>query len=441
MRKEILFLLPILCLSLWLQAQPKSYSPASRIGLGQLRSYDLPVQYGMGGISTAFHHDIYTNVNNAAALGWLRSASLDVGMFAEQNNIEVSDGTFDYWTGNISHLNLSFPIFNPINDLLNREQRDYNWGMMIGLMPFSEIGYDIATDVDDPVLGPIRRQYTGTGGTYAIMWGNGFRYKNFSIGVRGEYIFGDLQENRTIIFQSIDNAYQNLYSDDQTIGALRWEFGTQYRWALRKAKKSDGSEGSVTRSITFGATLASSANLNVTEDRFNRSRHNIFGQIDTLLLENDLETTGVLPGAASVGVMYKSNNRWLLGMDLDYGFWENYENEARPADLNDTYMISAGIGYTPDNRNFDNYLKRMTYRAGVNYGTDPRVIGGEQMETYSLNFGLTLPFIGVRRTAYGNLTFSYGERSVANGISETFYTLRFGFTAADSQWFVKSKYN
>jgi hypothetical protein len=131
----------------------------------------------------------------------------------------------------------------------------------------------------------------------------------------------------------------------------------------------------------------------------------------------------------------------MVGSDIDFGFWEKYENEARPADLNNTYGISTGFGYTPDENNIDNYLKRMTYRAGVNYGTDPRVIGGEQMEAYSLNVGLTLPFIGIRRTAYGNLSFSYGERYVTNGISETFYTIRFGFTAADNQWFVKSKFN
>ncbi len=441
MTKQIVFLISLLGLSVWAQAQPSSYSPASRIGLGQLRSYDMPVQQAMGGISTAFHDNIYTNASNPAALGWLRAASLDVGVFAEQNEIRVSDGNFDYWTGNISHLNLSFPIFNPINDLLNREERDYNLGMMLGLMPFSEIGYDIVTDIDDDELGSIRRQYTGTGGAYALMWGNGFRYKNFSIGVRAEYIFGDLKEDRLIVFRELDNAFQNLYTDDQTLGALRWEFGSQYRWVLKRATKSDGSEGGVTKSLTFGATLASNANLNVSENSFYRSRHNIFPQIDTLLLQNDIESQGVLPGGLSLGMMFQSNEKWMVGADFDYGFWDAYENEARPADLKNTYMLSAGMGYTPDSRNIDNYLKRMTYRAGVNYGTDPRVIAGEQMETYRLDFGLTLPFIGVRRTAYGNLTFSYGERSVANGISETFYTLRFGFTAADNQWFVKSKYN
>jgi len=183
MTKQIVFLISLLGLSVWAQAQPSSYSPASRIGLGQLRSYDMPVQQAMGGISTAFHdniytnasnpaalgwlraasldvgvfaeQNIYTNASNPAALGWLRAASLDVGVFAEQNEIRVSDGNFDYWTGNISHLNLSFPIFNPINDLLNREERDYNLGMMLGLMPFSEIGYDIVTDIDDDELGSI----------------------------------------------------------------------------------------------------------------------------------------------------------------------------------------------------------------------------------------------------------------------------------------------
>jgi hypothetical protein len=442
MHKPIIVLLFLLLGAAVLQAQPKSYSPASRIGLGQLKSYDLAVQHSMGGLSTAFQDNIYTNVSNPAALGWLRAASLDIGIFAEQNEINANDGNFSYWTGNISHLNLSFPIFNPINDLLNREERNYGWGMMLGLMPFSETGYDIVTDVQDEDLGLIRRQYTGTGGAYSLMWGNGFRYKNFGIGVRAEYIFGDLREDRFIRFLEVDNSFQNIYRDDQTLGALRWEFGSQYKWVLQRARKSDGSKGGATKSLTFGATLASNAKLNVTESSFYRSQHNVFGSvIDTILLSEDVESSGVLPGGFSLGIMFRANSKWMVGSDIDFGFWEKYENEARPADLNNTYGISTGFGYTPDENNIDNYLKRMTYRAGVNYGTDPRVIGGEQMEAYSLNVGLTLPFIGIRRTAYGNLSFSYGERYVTNGISETFYTIRFGFTAADNQWFVKSKFN
>jgi hypothetical protein len=422
-------------------AQPTIYSPTSRIGLGQILDYEFIAQEAMGGISAAYHDNVYANPSNAASLAWLRTTSLDVGVYGSKNTINASDGTFDYWSGNITHLSLAFPIFNPINDLLDREERNYAWGMMMGLQPYSLVGYDILVENQDEELGTIQRQYTGNGGTYAVMWGTGFRYEELAIGLRLEYLFGDLKEESTVVFLDQFNSFQNIYRDDLNLGALRWDFGAQYKWVLDRAQKPDGSPGSEQQTLTFGATLQSRSNLNINESRFYRLEHNIYDVVDTLIFSEDEQADGVLPGGFSAGIFYQSKNRWDAGVDFNYASWGKYENDIRPAELRNTWRISSGFGYTPDASDIDSYLKRMTYRAGFNYGLDPRVVNDKQIEEYSISLGFTLPFIGRRRSAYGNFSFKYGERAITNGISESYFRIGFGFTAADNQWFVQSKFD
>lgn len=439
-------IMSLLCFSeAW--AQPTTYSPTSRIGLGQILDYEYMAQDAMGGISAAYHDDVYANPANAASLSWLQTASLDVGVYALKNKIEARDGTFDYWTGNITHLSLAFPIFNPINALLDREERDYGWGMMLGLQPYSLVGYDILTVEEHEEYGTINRQFTGTGGTYSVMWGNGFRYKDLAIGFRAEYIFGNMKDERTLQYTDLINAYQNIYTDDLYLGALRWDFGAQYKWVIDRAQKPDGSPGSELKTLTFGATALSRSNLNINESRFYRLVHNVgsyvqdYNLVDTLLYTEGGEAEGILPGGLTAGLFYQTKEKWELGADINYNFWSNYENEIRPASLRNTWKVSAGAGYTPDATDIDNYLKRITYRAGFNYGLDPRLVNDNQIEEYSVSFGVSLPFIGRRRSSFGNFSFKYGERSVANGISETYFRVGFGFTATDNRWFVKPKFD
>lgn len=424
-----------------LLAQPKIYSPVSRIGLGDIRSFNLPVQQAMGGISTAFQSPIFINPNNPASLSWLRSTALDVGVYGQNTNIDAGDQQFDYWTGNISHLNLAFPIFNPINDLLDRQERDYAWGMMIGLMPFSEVGYDIVTDIQDEEFGLIRRQYTGTGGSYAVQWANGVRYKNLAVGFRAEYIFGDLREERSVQFGDLTNTLTNVYQDDINVNALRWEFGAQYKHVLRYNEKPNGDRGSERQTLTFGAQLLSQSSMRFNETNLYRTLHPVFRTVDTLVFNEDLESQGVLPGGMSVGVFYDEINKFQFGIDYSLGFWSNYESEAKPAEMDNTWRLAAGLGYTPDAGDINNYFKRMTYRIGYNMGTDPRIVNDTQIQDYRISFGFTLPFIGRRRTSYGNFSFSYGERTISSSLSESFFNIGFGFTAADNEWFVKSKFN
>src|SRR5690606_39865829 len=52
--------------------------------------------------------------------------------------------------------------------------------------------------------------------------------------------------------------------------------------------------------------------------------------------------------------------------------------------------ISTGGEFTPDPLS-DNYLKRITYRAGIHYENAPFLINNNQLRDFGINFGFSMP--------------------------------------------------
>ena len=122
----------------------------------------------------------------------------------------------------------------------------------------------------------------------------------------------------------------------------------------------------------------------------------------------------------------------------------NYFNEAngdKKGTLKNTQRVSVGGHFRPDYKSFDNFFKRVYYRYGVYYASDPRVIRGTQIETYGITFGLGLPFVFQRKASHMNLGFDLGMRGNNTPISEKFVKISLGVTFNDDEWFLKRKYN
>ena len=77
--------------------------------------------------------------------------------------------------------------------------------------------------------------------------------------------------------------------------------------------------------------------------------------------------------------------------------------------LTNAYRLSMGFQYIPDATSYNSYLKRAAYRAGISFGTDPRMINGEQIKQYELNLGIGLPVVVSRQLSFINLGLNYGR--------------------------------
>lgn len=418
-----------------LLAQPKDNSPYSRIGLGE-NIYNSLSSSGFAGLSAAYNDALHINLQNPAAYAWLSTATFEAGLYAEHATLKLGDESSENWSGNLSHLALAFPIHNSLNDVLTKKKRKLHWGMSFALVPNSTVGYDIETTAISTEADTTINTYKGSGGTNKFLWGNAVRYKNFSAGANVGFMFGQLESTRELAFVDLPISYSDIFKDNISVRGFIWSLGAQQQIMLEPKKPDEAFYTG--KSLIIGAYGNAATNFD-TRSNFLRMRYNpTIGHRDTLAYEEDQEGTGKLPAEGTIGVMYQNPGKLRLGAEFNAGKWSNYENEAKPETLFDSRRVAVGAEYIPDISSYNNYLKRIRYRAGFYHRTDPRL---DDLKQYALTVGFGLPVILPRQqTSFVNLAFEFGKYDTANAIKENFVKMSLGFTLNDSSWFFKRKF-
>jgi hypothetical protein len=424
------------------QVQPQGNSPYSRFGLGDPAILTFAGQTAMGGLGAAYNDPFYMNMANPAALGYLAATDFETGFFAQFSGLSDGDTSAGLWSGNLSYLALAFPLLNPINRALDKKSSDIGIGMGFVLQPYANVGYDIFTEQQFPEVGAARTSFKGAGGSYRLMWGNGFRYKRFALGVNLGYLFGKASYDRTVEFTEVGSvAYVTNYLNEQSVSGFLWNAGAQMTVPLQKQSDSRG-RTLKEKSLIFGLYGNSSTGFRTIDSRLDTRTNFVYNDRDTLLVQDNTRGSGVLPGEYTVGVTYSESNKLKLGIEYSTAFWSGYRNDAREETLTDTRRIAAGVEYIPDIISYNNYFRRVRYRGGIFYRTDPRTVNGRQLNEFGLTMGMGLPVILPRQqTSFINLTLEGGRFGVASALRETYVRMTLGFTLNDNTWFFKRKFN
>lgn len=437
-RSNLFFTLAMLCLCYVGIAQPKYNSPYSRLGMGDLFDQNFANQSGMGGLSTAFNDYAHLNMLNPASFAHLQVTAFEVGANARYSSLQSGDSKADLWGGNISYLALGFPLQNSINQVLDPRKKKVKWGMAFALLPFTTVGYDIQTNKYLAGADTIRLSYEGTGGTYKFVWGNGVKINNFSAGLNLGYVFGKISREHRVI-PDATNSYQETFIDDFSINGFVWNIGLQYDLELDKDRPEDEFSS---KKITFGLTANSKNSINTNASLLYRSFNGTYNDLDTIAANPEVLGKGTLPASFSVSAMYVKKNKAKLGIQYDYSGWSSYTNDAKPDTLNNTMRIAIGGEYIPDYSSYNNYGRKIRYRAGVFYGTDPRTAFNNSLTNYGINVGLGFPVILPRqRTSFVNVALELGKFGTPESLQETYAKLSIGFTLNDNTWFFKRKFN
>lgn len=419
-------------------AQPKDNAPYSRLGLGEPVNQTLSAA-AMGGLTATYMDGLHVNVLNPASYGWLGAATFEAGAYVERSTIKTDDQKANVLSGNLNHLVLAFPMRNALSDVLENKKRKVFWGMGLGLLPNTTIGYDIQTEESNAVSDSILNVFQGTGGTSKLVWGNGVRYENFSAGINLSYTFGNLERTREVRLQDLGNAYIDQFVDDVSLRALQWVFGAQYKLDLDKKKITEENPFS-TKSLVFGVygNPASDFNTRSTSLRIGINDQLLPIVRDTAYNVTDEEKSGRMPAEWTFGVMYQEVEKLRIGLEYSVANWSKYENEAKPDVLFNSSKIALGVEYSPEATSYNNYLKRIRYRAGFYYKDDPRL---EELKNYALTLGFGLPVILPRgQTSFVNLAIEFGRFQTDNQIDENFMKMSLGFTLNDGTWFYKRKF-
>ncbi len=421
-----------------LAQSPQDNSPYSRLGLGEQDPGFYVHQQSMGGLAAAGYHPLYLNQANPASYAFLRATAFETAIFGKYAQIKSAseEGTAEAWAGNIAYLALGFPLRNPLNEA--RERKTYNWhaGMGLGLQPFSRMDYNVLSYRETPEDTTLN-YFVGAGSTNLLYWSGALRYKDFSLGLKAGYLFGQLEYTRSVIFQGIGLAYSNDFSDDLNISGIYWELGAMYR---HRFKDAEGNKNSG-RMLVLGATAKPGTSFGTQSTKVYRTVNPRAPSLaDTILYEEGLREKGTLPPRWSLGLMFIDKNKWRIGAEYSMEMWSKYENPPKPEALSNVYRISFGAEYVPDYASYNNYFKRIRYRAGFFHRKDPRSISTTLTET-GITLGAGFPIILARQqTSFVHLALEASRFGNPNALQETRFKLSVGFTLNDNTWFYKRKF-
>ena len=238
-----------------IQGQNSTFSPYSHYGVGEPVPSVLAHNAGMGGAFVAFKPDstvpIFINTGNPAAYSLIKLTALEVGGRFQYTNFKTNSTSLNKWGTNFSYGALGFPIRN-------------NGGACFGIAPYSYVGYETKSVVNEANIGNVTYQYNGDGGLNKAFLGYGVmpfnnrltRFRNnhlyipdslkklgraaylfrefnskvlsdFSIGFNVNYLFGSINDVTKVIYPSNILYNNTLRERTMNMGNFTGNFGAQ----------------------------------------------------------------------------------------------------------------------------------------------------------------------------------------------------------------------
>lgn len=440
----------------------RSNSPYSRYGMGDLFSLAYPA-VGSNGLGGAYnsHYDI--NLINPASLSELRHIAFDIGVYYQHSWMnEPSTGKKARANdGNLSYFSLAFPIWRPWKfekDTLRR-MPPIHWGMTLGLMPHSRAGYSVRVERELANIGKVLFNYEGQGTRFLVNWGNGFKYKGFSLGVNLGFLFGKVTHTANEYFQdsTYNTAYDNATIRSQYARGLLWNLGAQYEHVF-KSKKSTETNRLGDLHLNIGVYGNAGSTLYTENSQLTR-RTALYYPADTIIVLPDVRGKIRMPGQIGGGFSLSKETQWQFGANVQYDAWSVFQDDQNPGISRNTLTVSAGgeywIFYGDENmRQTEQFrremFKKIILRLGGYFGKDPRTLqsGTEsyQLNKYGITFGLGIPI----RTSDAqdkephpmllNLGLEYGYLGHQALVHERFFKINLGFTLTGDKWFIRPKF-
>jgi hypothetical protein len=416
------FILSLFLLNLSLFSQIRIVSPYSRFGVGDLSDNNNAWNLSMGQLGIGLRSPYHVNFANPASYSAFDSLSF---VFEGGFNGEFVSLQSDFQTANRNYASLGYLLFGmPVNKW---------WKTSLGLVPFSDVGYSVANYEEYPNSGTVVRLYSGSGGISRLFWGNSFRiFKNFSIGANISYLFGSMDREALVFFP--DSAYTMNVKEAfyVTMNDIHYNFGAQYKVKIKN-------DLSLNLGAVFSPTLSMASKTDIFASTFHLTSSGVESPRDTLVQTEGYKGRIIIPMMIGGGFSFDKSDTWIVGVDYKWQNWENFKAFGLSDSLVNAWQVNVGGEIIPGADNYNNYLARVHYRLGFNYGKTYLHLRGQDLNEYAITLGLGLPLRGMRTML--NLGAQYGVRgTTANHlIRESFFKIVIGFSIYE-RWFVERKY-
>ncbi|MDA0843830.1 MAG: hypothetical protein O3C07_03800 [Bacteroidetes bacterium] len=427
-----LTLLALFC-SVVLWAQNGTVSPYSYFGLGDFRSKATVENRMMGGISM-LGDSIHINLQNPAAYGALRLTTYAVGAHhkavrfsstTEEATEEISDRGK---VTNLDYLILAFPITTKS-------------AVAFGIMPFSNVGYDLFKSSLDVNQAEVTTSFRGSGGINRVYLAAGHQLLDgLSIGAAAHYNFGTITYDR---FQSVTDVQLGTFDQREvTIGGFDVNFSLIANRSIELKGKKYRIHSMLNHELTMNLDASNTQTFGSFQTLNGAFRERIEVDLGTLA-----ETTVVIPSKTTVGLGFGQDRKWFAGAEFSTQDMSAFKNEflaVNNASYKEASEIKLGGYYIPNYTALNGIYNRITYRAGFRFENTGLLVEGREVQNTVLSLGFGMPIGSTASDRFSNLNvgFEFGKRSTSGDslIDENYLGVNVGLSLND-RWFVKRRIN
>ena len=408
-----------------------AYTPYSVFGIGEIAKEGTAFNKSMGGTGIATRNRRFINYTNPAAVTARDTLAFMADFGLEQKNTLYRQGNLRSGnnTFNIHDFVMSFPIYR-------------SSAFMVGISPFSDVGYDFSSIETNPEIigntGNIIYDSYGTGSVYQVFVGAGATFwKRLSLGAELIYYFGNIDKITRMDYSN--SSYRSVNTGSElSVRGTTGKFGLQYEQKLG---------GDV--SMTVGATYRMSTGLNGYSKNYRYATQS--SVVDTLKYSVDTLAHGNIRfgDEIGVGISIDGGEKWHVEFDYLRSGWGNSGMDNAPgfsaigdSRFSATASQSFRLGFeiVPNRNDIRYYMRRCAYRAGVYYDQAYYKLDGHNVNSMGITFGMTLPVF----RWYNGLTLGVdlGQKaSTRHGmIRERYARIVVGFNIHDI-WFQKPRYD
>ena len=281
----------------------------TRFGIGELKNSSSANLRAWGGLSAAYNSNRSYNNDNPAALGYLKFSSFQFAVYGNFLALKTPTASGKFGYSAPEYLSIAFPL------------KKNKAGLALGLQSFSRVNYDIR-QINDTTeyIGSSFNTYTGTGGSYKVFLASGIRFKNLSIGLKANYLFGTLKYvNMLFLTDSAINAYYSRKQESKSLSTILLEGGIQFQHEFKnKYRLSVGANGNLQSNL--------SAHHDLLFERIYYSNNTLTAN-DTVYNQSNVKGKIILPMQLGAGFIFSKvkdsyNEKWAvwsLGAQLDFG--------------------------------------------------------------------------------------------------------------------------
>lgn len=425
MLKKYRLLYIVFCIFLFTSrgfAQSNISSPYSRYGIGDLSSSGFIQNDALGGAGIGLRSSHGLNIINPASYSAIDTLTF-IFEFGIKDKLVLSETASikeKQHDMNISYLACGFQLAKW-------------WAGSIGLIPYSSVGYKIKElNNDNDFLKEI--SYNGSGGLNKFYIGNTFKlHKTFSVGFNASYLFGSIEQAKTVKFLDTTSIYLNFLSQNSiSVNDYYLNFGMQY-----------SNEINAKYQYTIGAVFDNKSSIAATRSMlvsrfFNQGGSGI---VDTIVNTQSEKGTIVLPLNYGIGATLQTPN-WLFAADYYHENWTDFRIFNSNDSLANSNACRLGAEFVPDKKALTKYWQKVSYRMGAHFSDTFLKFSSknEQLKDFGVSFGLGLP---VKKThSLMNVSFEFGQRGTTkkNLMRESYGVISLSFTLSDF-WFMKSKFD